>query len=256
VPGGKVLEVLLAPALRLLDLDPLLGIGRKERRVRRWVLERPRDRPRVLQLQPVDLHRRDRASPEATGAQQGRVQTWQQRYRLVGDSLPFQHQADGMRWRRRRNPVERDLHCRRLFAPSKPGGCELRADFEAMSESLNGRLLIASPSMPDYFHRAVILVVEHSDQGAFGLVLNRPSETTVGDASPELAELIGDDHLIHVGGPVQPNAVTAVGEHSDPADATKLIIGTVGMVDLDDPPELPRLRVFAGDAGWGGGPRA
>jgi putative transcriptional regulator len=158
-----------------------------------------------------------------------------------------------MRWRRRRNPVERDLHCRRLFAPSKPGGCELRADFEAMSESLNGRLLIASPSMPDYFHRAVILVVEHSDQGAFGLVLNRPSETTVGDASPELAELIGDDHLIHVGGPVQPNAVTAVGEHSDPADATKLIVGTVGMVDLDDPPELHRLRVFAGYAGWAGG---
>jgi putative transcriptional regulator len=122
-----------------------------------------------------------------------------------------------------------------------------------VSESLNGRLLIASPSMPDYFHRAVILVVEHSDQGAFGLVLNRPSETTVGDASPELAELIGDDHLIHVGGPVQPNAVTAVGEHSDPADATKLIVGTVGMVDLDDPPELHRLRVFAGYAGWAGG---
>ena len=122
-----------------------------------------------------------------------------------------------------------------------------------MSESLNGRLLIASPSMPDYFHRTVILVVEHSDQGAFGLVLNRPSETTVGDASPELAELIGDDHLIHVGGPVQPNAVTAVGEHPDPGDATKLIVGAVGMVDLDDPPELLRLRVFAGYAGWGAG---
>jgi putative transcriptional regulator len=122
-----------------------------------------------------------------------------------------------------------------------------------VSESLNGRLLIASPSMPDYFHRTVILVVEHSDRGAFGLVLNRPSETTVGEASPELAELIGDDHLIHVGGPVQPNAVTAVGEHSDPADATKLIVGAVGMVDLDDPPELHRLRVFVGYAGWAAG---
>jgi len=122
-----------------------------------------------------------------------------------------------------------------------------------MGESLNGKLLIASPSMADYFHRTVILMVEHSPDGAFGLVLNRPSETTVGEASPELAELIGDDHLLHVGGPVQPNAVTAIGEHPDPATATKLIVGSVGMVDLDDPPELSRLRVFAGYAGWGPG---
>ncbi len=122
-----------------------------------------------------------------------------------------------------------------------------------MSESLNGKLLIASPTMQDYFHRTVILMVEHSDEGAFGLVLNRPSETTVGEASPELADLIGEGHLLHVGGPVQPNAVTAIGEHHDPDEATKLIVGTVGMVDLDDPPELSRLRVFAGYAGWGAG---
>jgi putative transcriptional regulator len=122
-----------------------------------------------------------------------------------------------------------------------------------MAESLTGKLLIASPSMSDYFHRTVILVVEHSEEGAFGLVLNRPSETTVGEASPELAELIGDQHLLHVGGPVQPNAVTAVGDHPDPGEATKLIVGSVGMVDLDDPPELHRLRVFVGYAGWGAG---
>jgi putative transcriptional regulator len=122
-----------------------------------------------------------------------------------------------------------------------------------MSESLSGRLLIASPSMPDYFHRTVILVVEHNEEGAFGLVLNRPSETTVGEASPELAELIGGERLLFVGGPVQPNAVTAIGEHADPARASKQIVGGVGMVDLDDPPELSRLRVFVGYAGWSAG---
>jgi putative transcriptional regulator len=99
----------------------------------------------------------------------------------------------------------------------------------------------------------VIAVIEHSEEGAFGLVLNRPSETTVGEASAELAELIGGQHLLFVGGPVQPNAVTAIGEHTDPADATKLIAGSVGMVDLDDPPELSRVRVFAGYAGWSAG---
>jgi putative transcriptional regulator len=122
-----------------------------------------------------------------------------------------------------------------------------------VSESLSGKLLIASPSMADYFHRTVILVVEHADEGAFGLVLNRPSETTVGEASPELAELVGGEHLIHVGGPVQPNAVTAVGDHSDPSEASKLIVGSVGMVDLDDPPNLNRLRVYVGYAGWSAG---
>jgi putative transcriptional regulator len=141
------------------------------------------------------------------------------------------------------------MPCSLLTVPGHPPSFRLKW----MDDSLNGKLLIASPSMADYFHRTVILMVEHSSEGAFGLVLNRPSETTVGEASPELAGLIGDGHLVHVGGPVQPNAVTAIGEHSDPATATKLIIGTVGMVDLDDPPELSKLRVFAGYAGWGPG---
>jgi putative transcriptional regulator len=107
--------------------------------------------------------------------------------------------------------------------------------------------------MSDYFRRAVVLVVEHNDEGAFGLVLNQPSESTVGEVTPELGELIGSEHVLHVGGPVQPNAVTAVGEHSDPTDATKLIVDGVGMVDLDTPPELMRVRVFAGYTGWGPG---
>jgi putative transcriptional regulator len=117
--------------------------------------------------------------------------------------------------------------------------------------SLSGQLLIASPSMADFFRRSVVLVIEHNEQGAFGLVLNRPSDSTVGEAVPDLAELIGGEHVVHVGGPVQPGAVTAVGEHADPEASTKLVVGTVGMVDLDEPPEVSRIRVFAGYAGWG-----
>lgn len=122
-----------------------------------------------------------------------------------------------------------------------------------MSESLAGQLLIAAPSMSDAFHRAVVLVVEHNDEGAFGLILNHPAEATLAEVADELAERLGGEHVLHVGGPVQPNAVTAIGEHLDPAAATKLVVGDVGMVDLDDPPELLRVRVFAGYAGWGPG---
>ncbi len=121
-----------------------------------------------------------------------------------------------------------------------------------MNESRSGELLVASPSMSDYFRRTVVLVVEHNPDGAFGLVLNRPAEASVGEVAPELAELIGGEHMLHIGGPVQPNAVTAIGEHADPGEATKIVVGeTVGMVDLDAPPVLSRLRVFVGYAGWG-----
>lgn len=107
--------------------------------------------------------------------------------------------------------------------------------------------------MSDQFRRAVVLVVEHNEEGAFGLVLNQPSDSTVGEVAGDLGELIGSQHVVHVGGPVQPNAVTAIGEHSEPEAATKQVLGAVGMVDLDHPPELHRVRVFAGYAGWGPG---
>jgi putative transcriptional regulator len=122
-----------------------------------------------------------------------------------------------------------------------------------VAESLSGQLLIASPSMADFFRRTVVLVIEHTPEGAFGLVLNRPSETTVGEAAPALGELIGAEHVLHIGGPVQSNAVTAIGEHTEPGASSKLIVGPVGMVDLDDPPKLGQVRVFAGYAGWGAG---
>jgi putative transcriptional regulator len=61
-------------------------------------------------------------------------------------------------------------------------------------ESAGGKLLIAGPSLIDpNFWRTVVLIVEHSEEGAFGLVLNRPSETLVGEAVPEIEELVDPD---------------------------------------------------------------
>jgi putative transcriptional regulator len=123
-----------------------------------------------------------------------------------------------------------------------------------VTETLKGQLLIASPAISDVFHRSVILMVEHSEEGAFGLVLNQPSEATVGELlDGELGEAIDPANVIHVGGPVQPGAVTAIGEHADPSLASTLVVGTVGVIDLDEPPDLARVRIFAGYAGWGPG---
>jgi putative transcriptional regulator len=121
-------------------------------------------------------------------------------------------------------------------------------------ESLRGKLLIASPALPDWFQRTVILIVEHAEEGAFGLVLNRPSETTVEEAVPTLTEVAGSDEPVHIGGPVQPDGVVALAEFTEPTLSPKIVVGDVGLVDLEEPPsELERIRLFAGHAGWGEG---
>ena len=123
-----------------------------------------------------------------------------------------------------------------------------------MEESLRGQLLIATPSLCDYFRRTVVLVVEHSAEGAMGVVLNRPSETRVGEAVPALSELVDDDDLVRVGGPVSPESVVALGDFEDPAEAATRLVGSLGLLDPDVPdPDLRRLRVYAGYAGWGPG---
>jgi len=121
-------------------------------------------------------------------------------------------------------------------------------------ESLRGQLLIASPQLVDYFRRSVILVVEHSHEGAMGVVLNRPTDTEAADAVPALGELADPGDVVHAGGPVQPDAVLALGEFEQPGDAGTHVIGRLGLIDPEKPdPELRRLRVFAGYAGWAPG---
>ena len=125
-------------------------------------------------------------------------------------------------------------------------------------DSLEGQLLIASPSLLDpNFRRAVVLVTEHSKEGAAGLVLNRPSPSAVAELVPSLEPLVEDEEPLWFGGPVQPNAVLVLGEFVDPDDAAVPLFGALGFPALDDPEEVvpatTRRRVFAGYAGWEAG---
>jgi len=125
-------------------------------------------------------------------------------------------------------------------------------------DTLRGQLLIAGPALVDpNFWRTVVLVGEHSEEGALGVVLNRVSETEVREALPELAELSADMGVVHVGGPVQPSAVVVLADYAEPAQAPTLVLDSVGFlpseVDPDALGELRRARVFVGYAGWGPG---
>ena len=125
-------------------------------------------------------------------------------------------------------------------------------------ESLKGHLLIAGPGLVDpNFWRAVVLVGEHSEEGALGVVLNRPSETAVTEAVPELALLADDLGAVHVGGPVQPSAVVVLADFVDASDAESLVLDTIGFLPSEVDPialgELRRARVYVGYSGWGPG---
>ncbi len=123
-------------------------------------------------------------------------------------------------------------------------------------DSLAGKLIVSSPSLLDpNFRRTVVLMTHHDEEGAMGLVLSRPSELSVAEVVPGLADLPGAES-VHVGGPVQPEMVIALAELDEPDDTVEPIVGTVGFLPGEcEPAELPivRARVFAGYSGWGPG---
>jgi putative transcriptional regulator len=124
-------------------------------------------------------------------------------------------------------------------------------------ESARGQLLIAGPTLLDpNFWRTVVLVIEHNDEGALGLVLNRSSETTVGDAVPQLEELVDLEERLFIGGPVQPAAVIVLAEFEDPDDAALIAFDDIGVLGTGSSPEpvaagVRTGRAFVGHAGWG-----
>ena len=128
-----------------------------------------------------------------------------------------------------------------------------------MEESLSGQLLVAAPSLLDpNFRRAVVLIGAHSEEGAMGVVLNRPSQVTVGEAVPQLEQAVGELETVYVGGPVQPSSIVFLAEFLDPSPAGLLVLGRIGFpapeADIDELSDaIARRRVFAGYAGWGEG---
>lgn len=132
-----------------------------------------------------------------------------------------------------------------------------------MQGSLTGRLLVALPALEDpNFERAVVFVLDHDEDGALGLVLNRASEVALDDALSGWADLAARPAVVFGGGPVEPTAVVALG-----LEASGVVVGDgrvgeggadglgpVRLVDVSTGPPgdgVDRVRVFAGYAGWG-----
>lgn len=129
------------------------------------------------------------------------------------------------------------------------------------SPSLKGKLLIAAPGMQEpTFARTVISVLEHTEDGALGVVINRPGDASLLDVVPPVADLASQPAVLFAGGPVEPQAAIALGVVTLDAsgEGWRPVIHPVVTVDLESDPvvlaaSLRELRVFAGYAGWAAG---
>ncbi|HEX7186801.1 MAG TPA: YqgE/AlgH family protein [Actinomycetes bacterium] len=129
---------------------------------------------------------------------------------------------------------------------------------------LTGRLLVATPELGEgTFERSVVLVLDHDEDGALGVVINRPTPVDVAEVLPAWQPLASEPGVLFQGGPVALDSALGLAvipgrdEDEEPL-GWRRVVGRLGLVDLDTPPEVlaagvTRLRIFAGYAGWAGG---
>jgi putative transcriptional regulator len=123
---------------------------------------------------------------------------------------------------------------------------------------LKGHLLFAAPQLADpNFAQTVVLLIEHDENGAFGVVLNRPSGRTVREVWDELSEAPCDcDEAINVGGPVM-GPLLAIHRQDSLAEA-EIMSGVFLAAQREHLDQLVRepvadFRLFSGYSGWGKG---
>jgi putative transcriptional regulator len=125
-------------------------------------------------------------------------------------------------------------------------------------DSLRGQLLIAPPYLADpNFSHSVVLMIQHDEEGAFGVILNRPSGRTIRDVWSELRDTpCGCAQAVHVGGPVTGPLVAL---HTEPAlGDIQVVDGVWCSMSAEKIEEIVRddrryVRFYAGYSGWGGG---
>lgn len=143
---------------------------------------------------------------------------------------------------------------------------------ETPEHNLTGHFLIAETELQDpNFFRTVVLLLHHTREGAFGLVVNRESEVTVGEVIEEMEHSALASSIVFVGGPVQQNYVFVLhsgiprrytSEHMEtPCEGVCFEPSFQHIMDYTssedyltlDGEKRPRIRVFAGYSGWGPG---
>ena len=126
-----------------------------------------------------------------------------------------------------------------------------------MRRFLKGQLLLDSGELRgSFFQRTVVLICQHDAEGAFGLVLNRPTGNNVGEMIVADLPKALKSFQLHLGGPVQPAALSFL--HSDTFLPNANVIPNLSLghsldslLEIGDWPSPTRkIKIFAGYAGW------
>ncbi len=129
------------------------------------------------------------------------------------------------------------------------------------SPEMRGKLLVATPSLSDpNFVRSVVFILEQNDEGALGLILNRPSDVAVDDPLAGWSDFAARPKRVFFGGPVEREAVICLARVGSAIDSNAFtaVLGNLGTLDVSRIPaetdaDVESIRVFAGYAGWGSG---
>ncbi len=123
--------------------------------------------------------------------------------------------------------------------------------------SLTGKLLVARPEWydPNFFHTVTLLLEHSAEEGAFGVVLNRPTDRVLSALFPRWHEELVSPRVLFSGGPVHSDGLVALARPT--TEPGPLVLGLDSIDLATDPPDEPRqtagIRIFAGAAGWGAG---
>ena len=137
---------------------------------------------------------------------------------------------------------------------------------DSISAGLTGSLLVATHVLGDpTFARAVVLLLDHDEDGALGVIINRPTPVDVAEVLPGWQPFATSPGVLFQGGPVALDSALGLAtvlagsaEDEDERLGWRRVTDRLGLVDLDTPPEIlaaemADLRIFAGYAGWGAG---
>lgn len=126
-------------------------------------------------------------------------------------------------------------------------------------ESLAGRLLVSSPLLRDpNFIRTVVYLCAHDDNGALGVVLNRPNPVAIDEVMPRWSAAAAEPASLFSGGPVDLDSAIALGWVTGETNlhlAVAFVEAPIAMIDLSEEPapvmdQLGALRIYLGYAGW------
>lgn len=124
-----------------------------------------------------------------------------------------------------------------------------------------GKFLVAGRTLRDpNFSRTVVLLLEHDDSGALGLVVNRPTDITLASVLPDVDELGGRPDLLYLGGPVSRDHLVLLIRSDTAPEGSKAVLDDVFVsANLDTLRALvgaagaEPFHAYAGYAGWAAG---